>query len=278
MAKKRLDVLLFEKGLSPSRERAKTTIMSGMVYVDGQKALKPGTEVADDARLEVRDDPIGFVSRGGLKLEKALREFAVDPRGREVIDCGASTGGFTDCLLKHGASHVWAIDVGYGQLAWALRNDERVTCMERFNIRNLTKDDIDASPDLAVIDLSFISLKLALPPLARVLQNDCEVICLVKPQFETEREKVGKNGVVRDPAVHEEVLARALAHADVAGMAVKGISFSPIRGPKGNIEFLAHLVRPAVAPGVSAAEIKKTVAAAHAELKVRKDEEDSVIP
>ena len=271
-SKKRLDILLFERGLCPSRERAKTTIMSGMVYLNGQKSCKPGLEVSDDSLIEVREDPIGFVSRGGLKLKKALCEFGVDPSGRSVIDCGASTGGFTDCLLKHGAEHVWAIDVGYGQLAWTLRNDPRVTCIERFNIRNLTKEHITMPADLAVIDLSFISLKTVLPTVFAALEDVCEAICLVKPQFEATRELVGKNGVVRDPAVHLDILEGFVDFSDENGIHVKQITFSPIKGPKGNIEFLAHLVRSeraSFSDGNIFDSLKKIVDNAHLSLKGR---------
>ncbi len=267
MLKKRLDLLLYERGLCPSRERAKTTIMSGMVYVDGQKSCKPGLEVREDSLLEVREDPIGFVSRGGLKLKKALEEFGVDPAGRNALDCGASTGGFTDCLLKRGASHVWAIDVGYGQLAWTLRNDERVTCIERFNVRSLTREHIGQPVDLAVIDVSFISLKLVLPVVFNVLEEACEVICLVKPQFEATRELVGKNGVIRDPATHSDILAGLVGCFDGNGMTVKHITYSPIKGPKGNIEFLMHLARPGFGGCVTSAQIENIINSAHFDLK-----------
>lgn len=267
MPKKRLDILLFERGLCPSRERAKTTIMSGLVYVDGQKSSKPGLEVREDSMLEVREDPIGFVSRGGLKLKKALDEFGVDPSGRNALDCGASTGGFTDCLLQRGAKHVWAIDVGYGQLAWTLRNDARVTCIERFNVRNLTKEHIGRPVDLAVIDVSFISLKIILPVVFDAMEEACEAICLVKPQFEATRELVGKNGVIRDPAVHFDILRDFVEHTVGNDISVKQITFSPIKGPKGNIEFLAHLIRPGKCPSISYDHIKEIVRNAHSELK-----------
>ncbi|MBO4831028.1 MAG: TlyA family RNA methyltransferase [Oscillospiraceae bacterium] len=241
MAKKRLDVLLFEKGLCESRERAKTTIMSGVVFVDGQRADKPGTPVSEDSDIEVRGAAIEYVSRGGLKLEKALREFGVSPEGRTCIDCGASTGGFTDCLLKGGAVKVYAVDVGYGQLAWSIRSDPRVVVMERTNIRYVTPEQIPDRPTLAVIDVSFISLKLVLPVVRQILAEDGEVLCLIKPQFEAGRDKVGKKGVVREASTHVEVLRSFMQYAREAGFGVLGLTFSPIKGPEGNIEYLGYL-------------------------------------
>ena len=236
----RLDLLLVERGLIDSRERAKAVIMSGNVYVAGQRADKPGTSYADNVKIEVRSQP-EFVSRGGLKLEKALKYFQVDPQGLVCLDCGASTGGFTDCLLKNGAIKVYAIDVGYGQLAWKVRSDPRVFTMERTNIRYLTPDMLETSPQLATIDVSFISLSLVLPVLKSVLTPDGRVICLIKPQFEAGREKVGKKGVVRDKATHIEVLEAFLQNAYRSNFSVKDITFSPVRGPEGNIEYLALL-------------------------------------
>ncbi len=241
MAKKRLDVLLFEKGLCESRERAKTTIMSGVVFVDGQRADKPGTPVSEDSDIEVRGAALEYVSRGGLKLEKALREFDVRPEGRICIDCGASTGGFTDCLLKGGAAKVYAVDVGYGQLAWSIRSDPRVVVMERTNIRYVTHEQIPDSPSLAVIDVSFISLKLVLPVVRKLLTDSGEVLCLIKPQFEAGREKVGKKGVVREASTHIEVLKSFMEYAAESGFGVLGLTFSPIKGPEGNIEYLGYL-------------------------------------
>jgi 23S rRNA (cytidine1920-2'-O)/16S rRNA (cytidine1409-2'-O)-methyltransferase len=241
MAKKRLDVLLFEKGLCESRERAKTTIMSGVVFVDGQRADKPGTPVSEDSDIEVRGAALEYVSRGGLKLEKALREFDVRPEGRICIDCGASTGGFTDCLLKGGAAKVYAVDVGYGQLAWSIRSDPRVVVMERTNIRYVTHEQIPDSPSLAVIDVSFISLKLVLPVVRKLLADSGEVLCLIKPQFEAGREKVGKKGVVREASTHIEVLKSFMEYAAESGFGVLGLTFSPIKGPEGNIEYLGYL-------------------------------------
>ena len=241
MSKTRLDVLLFEKGLVPSRERAKTTIMEGLVYVNGQKADKAGMQVADDAQIEVRDTGKSFVSRGGKKIEKALDHFSIDPAGLVVMDVGASTGGFTDCLLRRGAQKVYSIDVGYGQLAWSLRQDPRVKCMERTNIRYVTPEMLEETPSLAVIDVSFISLRLVLPVVSGLLSEEGRIACLIKPQFEAGKGKVGKKGGVREPAIHREVLEAFLENAHAAGMQVHDVTFSPIKGPEGNIEFLGYL-------------------------------------
>ena len=239
--KKRLDVLLFEKGLAESREKARAMIMSGIVFVDGQRSDKPGNQVSSESAVEVRGQTLEFVSRGGLKLKKALAFFGVSPEGKTCIDCGASTGGFTDCLLKNGAKKVYAVDVGYGQLAWSIRSDERVVVMERTNVRYVTHEQIPEEMELAVIDVSFISLSLVLPAVRALLKDGGEVLCLIKPQFEAGREKVGKKGVVRDKATHVEVLNAFLQNAANAGFSVRGITFSPIRGPEGNIEYLGHL-------------------------------------
>ncbi|MBQ7737147.1 MAG: TlyA family RNA methyltransferase [Oscillospiraceae bacterium] len=241
MKKIRLDQLIFEKGLTESRERAKTSVMAGLVYVNGQKETKPGTFVAEDAEVELRGDALHYVSRGGLKLEKALKVFSVVPRGFTCLDCGASTGGFTDVLLQNGAGKIYAVDVGYGQLAWSLRNDPRVVCMERTNVRYLTANQIPEPIDLATADLSFISLRLILGPVHSLLRDGGEMICLVKPQFEAGKEKVGKKGVVRDPEVHREVLEEFLDYSAEAGFGLRGLDYSPIRGPEGNIEYLAWL-------------------------------------
>ncbi len=240
--KVRLDQLLFDRGLVPSRERAKTTIMSGLVLVNGQRVDKPGTPVAADCQLTVKGDPIGFVSRGGLKLRKAMESFSLNLRGVTAVDAGASTGGFTDCMLQNGAQKVYAIDVGYGQLAWSLRQDPRVVCMERTNIRSVTVDDLGERVDFASADLSFISLRLVLPVLRSLLKEGGRMVCLIKPQFEAGREKVGKKGVVSDPAVHLEVLERFLENAREAGFFVNGLTFSPVKGPEGNIEYLGDLL------------------------------------
>ena len=239
--KKRLDVLLFEKGMVPSRERAKAIIMSGIVYVNNQKADKAGMSIPEDAEIEIRGKTNSFVSRGGLKIEKALNYFQIDPKDLCVMDIGASTGGFTDCLLTRGARKVYSIDVGYGQLAWKLRQDPRVVCMERTNIRYVTPKQLEDVPDFAVIDVSFISLKLVLPVVANLLQEHGRIACLIKPQFEAGKGKVGKKGVVRDPEIHLEVLQSFIENAHEAGFHVYSLTFSPIKGPEGNIEFLGYL-------------------------------------
>ena len=239
--KTRLDVLLVERGLQESRQKAQATIMSGLVYVKGQKVDKPGTAVLNDAEVEIRGNTLQYVSRGGLKLEKAMATFPVQLNDTICADIGASTGGFTDCMLQNGAKKVYAVDVGYGQLAWKLRSDERVVCMERTNARYLTHEQIPDELDFASVDVSFISLRLILPPLCGLLKEGGHVACLVKPQFEAGKEKVGKKGVVRDPAVHQEVLEHFLEHAKEAGFAVLGLTYSPIRGPEGNIEYLGYL-------------------------------------
>ena len=241
MKKERLDVLLVQRGLSTSRERAKADIMSGLVYVAGQRVDKAGTSVPEDAEIELRGSSLAFVSRGGLKLEKALDTFGVTPDGKICVDCGASTGGFTDCMLKRGAQKVYAIDVGYVQLAWSLRSDERVVVMERTNIRYVTHEHVPEEIQLAVIDVSFISLRIVLPAVKALLAPDGEIVCLIKPQFEAGKEKVGKKGVVRDISVHKEVLRDFVANAEALGFGVKGITFSPIKGPEGNIEYLGWL-------------------------------------
>lgn len=241
MKKKRLDVLLFEKGMVPSRERAKAIIMSGIVYVNNQKADKAGMSIPEDAEIEIRGKTNSFVSRGGLKIEKALTYFQIDPKDLCVMDIGASTGGFTDCLLTRGARKVYSIDVGYGQLAWKLRQDPRVVCMERTNIRKVTPDMLDDVPEFAVIDVSFISLKLVLPVVAQLLNEHGRIACLIKPQFEAGKGKVGKKGVVREPEIHLDVLNAFIENAHEAGFHVYNLTFSPIKGPEGNIEFLGYI-------------------------------------
>ena len=263
--KERLDVLLVELGLCESRSKAQATIMAGEVYVNAQKADKPGLEVDITSKIEVRGSACPYVSRGGLKLEKALRDFGVDPTGFVCSDSGASTGGFTDCLLQQGAKKVFAIDVGYGQLAWKIRSDPRVVTMERTNIRYVTPEDLGEALDLSVVDVSFISLKLVLPVIQKLLKPTGQVLCLIKPQFEAGKEKVGKKGVVRDAAVHEEVLQNFIELAGSLGFALKNLTYSPVKGPEGNIEFLAHLsMQPAAACEVSPAAL---VAEAHQALK-----------
>ena len=239
--KERLDVALVARGLAETRAKAQASIMSGIVYVNGQKVDKAGTPVAADAVLEVRGHTLRYVSRGGLKLEKAMAAFPITLTDCICADIGASTGGFTDCMLQNGAKKVYAVDVGYGQLDWRLRSDERVVCMERTNARYLDRDQIPDELDFASIDVSFISLKLILPAVHRVLKEGGHVACLIKPQFEAGREKVGKKGVVRDPDVHLEVLENFLTHAKDSGFTVLDITFSPIRGPEGNIEYLGYL-------------------------------------
>ena len=241
--KKRLDVLLVEQMYAETRSKAQAIIMAGLVYVNGQKADKAGMSFdADTAVIEVRGQACPYVSRGGLKLEKALRDFGVDPTGFVCSDSGCSTGGFTDCLLQQGASKVFAIDVGYGELNWKIRNDPRVVVMERTNIRYVTPEDIGEPLDLSVIDVSFISLRIVLPSIKNLLkEKQGQVLCLIKPQFEAGRENVGKNGVIRDPAVHKEVLDSIVALARELGFTILGLTFSPVKGPAGNIEFLGHL-------------------------------------
>ncbi len=241
--KKRLDIALVERGLAETRQKAQAVIMSGSVFVNGQRADKAGLSVAPDAAIEVRGNALPYVSRGGLKLEKAMREFALTLDGCVCADIGASTGGFTDCMLQNGAAKVFAVDVGYGQLDWKLRNDPRVVCLERTNARYLTHEQVPDELDFASVDVSFISLGLILPALNGLMKDGAHAVCLVKPQFEAGREKVGKKGVVRDPAVHLEVLEHFLGHAADNGFSVLGLTFSPIRGPEGNIEYLGFLER-----------------------------------
>ena len=249
MSKKvRLDVLLVEKGLQESRQRAQATIMSGQVFVDGQRVDKPGAPVAEDAAVEVRGSTLRYVSRGGLKLEKAMATWPIDLNDTVCMDVGASTGGFTDCMLQNGARKVYAVDVGYGQLAWSLRSDERVVCLERTNARYLDHEIIPEEPDFSSVDVSFISLKLILPAIASVLRPGGHVVCLIKPQFEAGREKVGKKGVVREPAVHREVIEKVIDFAHIAGFSVQGLTFSPVRGPEGNIEYLIFLQKEELSP------------------------------
>ena len=239
--KKRLDVLLVEQGYADSRTKAQAIIMSGQVYVDGQKADKPGMSFDEALPLEVRGATCPYVSRGGLKLEKALRDFGVDPTGFVCSDSGASTGGFTDCLLQQGASKVFAIDVGYGQLDWKIRSDPRVVVMERTNVRYVTPEQLGEPLDLSVVDVSFISLKIVLPVIKTFLKATGQVLCLIKPQFEAGKEKVGKKGVVRDPQTHKEVLDGFVSLAKELEFKILGLTFSPVKGPEGNIEFLGHL-------------------------------------
>ena len=240
--KKRLDVLLVERLYAETRSKAQAIIMSGNVYVNGQKADKPGTSFEETVEIEVRGAVCPYVSRGGLKLEKALRDFGVKPEGFVCSDSGASTGGFTDCLLQQGAKKVFAIDVGYGELNWKIRNDPRVVVMERTNIRYVTPEDLGEPLDLSVIDVSFIGLELVLPTIKNLLKpGQGQVLCLIKPQFEAGRENIGKNGVVRDPKIHQMVLDKFVDLVLSLGFTILGLTFSPVKGPAGNIEFLGHL-------------------------------------
>ena len=241
--KKRLDVLLVEQGLADSREKAKAIIMSGIVYVDNNKEDKVGTTFEETARIEVRGNTLKYVSRGGLKLEKAMNNFGVTLEGKVCMDVGASTGGFTDCMLQNGAVKVYSVDVGHGQLAWKLRNDERVVCMEKTNIRYVTPDDIDDVIEFASIDVSFISLTKVLPAVRELMTPGGEIVCLIKPQFEAGREKVGKKGVVRELSTHIEVVQMIVDYARANGFRTLHLSYSPIKGPEGNIEYLLHITK-----------------------------------
>lgn len=244
--KERLDVLLVKNGYAQSREKAKATIMAGLVYVNGQKEDKAGSTFEEEGlNLEVRGAALRYVSRGGLKLEKALKVFPIDLNGKTCMDIGASTGGFTDCMLQNGAAKVYAIDVGYGQLDWKLRNDERVICMEKTNFRYVTKEDIGEEVDFASCDVSFISLSKILGPAYGILKDEGRMVCLIKPQFEAGKEKVGKKGVVRDPKVHEEVIENVFGFARENGFSILDLNGSPIRGPEGNIEYLIFLAKDA---------------------------------
>lgn len=273
--KKRLDVLLFERAFSESREKAKAMIMSGIVYVNGQKEDKAGAAFPDDDStvIEVRGSTLRYVSRGGLKLEKAIREFGADPSGLICMDIGASTGGFTDCMLQNGAKKVFAVDVGHGQLAWKLRGDERVVCMEKTNIRYITPEALGGEKiAFASVDVSFIGLEKVLPPVLPVLENNASMVCLIKPQFEAGREEVGKKGVVRDRKVHESVIAGIVELVRGLGFSIKGLTYSPIRGPEGNIEYLIYLRRgekESGNDGIDAALISALVAESHEKLDDR---------
>ena len=239
--KERLDVLLVNRGLAPSREKAKALIMAGQVFVENEREDKAGSVFPSNVTIEIHGETLKYVSRGGLKLEKAMAEFPIDLTGKICMDIGASTGGFTDCMLQNSAAKVYAVDVGYGQFAWKLRQDERVVCMEKTNIRYVTPEDIDDVLDFASVDVSFISLSKVLPAAVNLLRDCGEMVCLIKPQFEAGREKVGKKGVVRDPKVHLEVIENVISFATSNGFAVLGLSFSPVKGPEGNIEYLIHL-------------------------------------
>ena len=239
--KERLDVLLINRGLAPSREKAKTMIMEGNVFVNNNREDKAGSTFPDDCKIEIHGNTLKYVSRGGLKLEKAMTHFGIRLEGKVCMDIGASTGGFTDCMLQNGASKVYSVDVGYGQFAWKLRQDERVVCMEKTNIRYVVPEDLGEPIDFSSIDVSFISLTKVLLPIRNYLKDDGEIVALIKPQFEAGREKVGKKGVVREKSTHVEVIEKVTEYAVSIGFKVKALEFSPIKGPEGNIEYLVHL-------------------------------------
>ena len=242
--KERLDVILVKQGFAPSREKAKAILMAGNVFVDGQREDKAGTTFDEDKiHIEVKGSALKYVSRGGLKLEKAMKEFPIALTHTVCMDIGASTGGFTDCMLQNGADRVYSIDVGHGQLDWKLRSDERVVCMEKTNFRYVTADDIGEPIDFASVDVSFISLTKILLPARNLLRGRGSIVCLIKPQFEAGKDKVGKKGVVREPQVHEEVVHKVIDYADMVGFEVKGLTYSPIKGPEGNIEYLVYIVK-----------------------------------
>ncbi len=264
--KERLDVLLVSRGAAPSREKAKAMIMEGSVFVNENREDKPGAQFAPDCRIEVRGNTLPYVSRGGLKLEKALAQFALNLRGLVCMDIGASTGGFTDCMLQSGAAKVYAVDVGYGQFAWKLRNDPRVVCMEKTNIRYVTPEMIGEALDFASVDVSFISLTKVLLPARALLKDKARMVCLIKPQFEAGREKVGKKGVVRDRGVHEEVIGRVLDFAVSNGFLAHALAYSPIKGPEGNIEYLVDLEKCDNCAGEGRVDVRSVVDSAHAEL------------
>lgn len=268
MEKERLDVLLVDKGFFQSREKARSAIMAGVVFVNNQKEEKSGTKFSVDSQIEVKENVIPYVSRGGLKLEKAIAKFDIKLQGKTAMDIGASTGGFTDCMLKNGAVKVYAVDVGYGQLAWVLRNDPRVVCMERTNIRYVKPEDIGESLDFASIDVSFISLRKVLPVAWELTGSESGIVCLIKPQFEAGREKVGKHGVVREPETHREVIRNITGFAIETGFIVKGLDFSPIKGPEGNIEYLLYLSKSGEQPSESdlSASIDAIVKESHNQL------------
>lgn len=263
--KKRLDCLIFDRGLAESREKAKAVIMAGQVYVEGQKQDKPGTSFPEEVQIEVRGNRLPYVSRGGLKLEKALALFPIDLNGKVVMDIGASTGGFTDCMLQSGAKKVYSVDVGYGQLAWKLRTDPRVVSLERTNVRYLTKEQVPEPIEFFSVDVSFISLRLVLPVARRFLSENGQAVCLIKPQFEAGRENVGKKGVVREKKVHVQVIRRIVDFVQKNGFSVLGLTYSPVKGPEGNIEYLLYLRR-SDHPTVAALDIQTLVEESHRQL------------
>ena len=267
--KERLDILLVKRGLAPSREKAKAMIMEGNVFVENQREDKAGTSIPENAKIEIKGNTLKYVSRGGLKLEKAMNHFDIELQNKVCMDIGASTGGFTDCMLQNGASKVYAVDVGYGQFAWKLRTDERVVCMEKTNIRYVTPEDIGEPVDFSSIDVSFISLTKVLGPVKEILSPGGEVVALIKPQFEAGREKVGKKGVVREKSTHLEVIQMVMAYAAEIGFEIRNLEFSPIKGPEGNIEYLLHLKkRPegTQVPDSLTVKVEDVVAQAHGAL------------
>lgn len=264
--KERLDVLLVSRGLAPSREKAKTMIMEGNVFVNNNREDKAGSTFADDCKIEIHGNTLKYVSRGGLKLEKAMTHFGITLDGKVCMDIGASTGGFTDCMLQNGASKVYSVDVGYGQFAWKLRQDPRVVCMEKTNIRYVTPEDIDDALDFASVDVSFISLTKVLGPARALLKDNGQMVCLIKPQFEAGREKVGKKGVVRDKAVHEEVINKVIDFALKIGFSIRNLEYSPIKGPEGNIEYLVYIENTSEAAKEESVDVHAVVEAAHGEL------------
>ena len=264
--KERLDVLLINRGLAPSREKAKTMIMEGNVFVNNNREDKAGSTFPDDCQIEIHGNTLKYVSRGGLKLEKAMTHFGIQLEGKVCMDIGASTGGFTDCMLQNGASKVYSVDVGYGQFAWKLRQDPRVVCMEKTNIRYVTPEDIADKLDFASVDVSFISLTKVLEPAYALLKEHGQMVCLIKPQFEAGREKVGKKGVVRDKAVHEEVIEKVIAFALETGFSVHNLEYSPIKGPEGNIEYLVYIEKDEAANKDVVVDVHAVVEAAHGEL------------
>ncbi len=264
--KERLDVLLVNRGLAPSREKAKTMIMEGNVFVNNNREDKAGSTFPDDCNIEIHGKTLQYVSRGGLKLEKAMKHFGIKLDGKVCMDIGASTGGFTDCMLQNNASKVYAVDVGYGQFAWKLRQDERVVCMEKTNIRYVTPDDIADKLDFASVDVSFISLTKVLGPARELLNDDGQMVCLIKPQFEAGKEKVGKKGVVRDKKVHQEVCEKIIDFALSNGFSVLNLEYSPIKGPEGNIEYLVYIQKTDNPQKEKSVDVDAVVSAAHGEL------------
>ena len=264
--KERLDVLLVNRGLAPSREKAKTMIMEGNVFVNNNREDKAGSTFPDDCNIEIHGKTLQYVSRGGLKLEKAMKHFGIKLDGKVCMDIGASTGGFTDCMLQNNASKVYAVDVGFGQFAWKLRQDERVVCMEKTNIRYVTPDDIADKLDFASVDVSFISLTKVLGPARELLNDDGQMVCLIKPQFEAGKEKVGKKGVVRDKKVHQEVCEKIIDFALSNGFSVLNLEYSPIKGPEGNIEYLVYIQKTDNPQKEKSVDVDAVVSAAHGEL------------